>query len=269
MTDMTPAALFFRIVPHLLYPACGLMLFIGGRFDRRAGSGHGLCTPRRVLGAAGGRRARRWPLSRALPARRSVDVRAGVSRIQRRTRVDDAASWLVVVAAVVGGVLQVANLPPVQALNPALTVLARDVPGAYVAPAFFGPYCLLVLTGLAVLALRAGRVAAGERTRTWLFVGGVVAALAPHVEGVVEVAFPGTVTVSAANWISVLGSASTLAVPCLTMYAAIVPARARHPHHDPRLDAPTADPGRIGIAHRRTAGGAWRTAHEPFRSAAG
>ena len=32
---------------------------------------------------------------------------------------------------------------------------------------------------------------------------------------------PGTVTVAAANWVSVLGSVSAIAVPCLTLYAAI------------------------------------------------
>ena len=55
-----------------------------------------------------------------------------------------------------------------------------------------------------------------------MFVGGIVAALAPHVEGRRgSVAFPGTVTVAAANWVSVLGSVAALAVPGLTMYAAI------------------------------------------------
>ena len=36
VSEMTPAASFFRIVPHVLYPVCGLLLFVGGRFDRRA-----------------------------------------------------------------------------------------------------------------------------------------------------------------------------------------------------------------------------------------
>ncbi len=222
VSDMTPSARFFRIVPHVLYPACGLVLFVGGRFDRRA----------RLLGAVlvllgafwaqpvvDGFGAGVYP-ELFLPAVLWMFVRE-FPHVRRRTRLDDVAARMVVVAAVVGGVLQVANLRPVQALSPALAVLARDVPGAYVAPAFFGPYCVLVLAGLGVLLLRAGRVPSSERTRTRLFVGGVVAALAPHVEGVVEAAFPGTVTVAAANWVSVLGSVAALAVPCLTLYAAI------------------------------------------------
>ena len=221
-SEMTPAARFFRILPHVLYPVCGLLLFIGGRFDRRA----------RLLGAVlvllgafwaqpvvGGFGAGLYP-ELFLPAVLWMFVRE-FPHVRRRTRLDDAAARMVVVAGVLGAGLQVANLPPVQGLSPSLAVLAREVPGAYVAPAFFGPYCVLVLAGLAVLLLRAGRVAADDRKRTWLLVGGVAAALAPHVEGVVEVAFPGTVTESAANWVSVLGSVSTLAVPCLTMYAAM------------------------------------------------
>ena len=222
VSDMTPPARFFRLLPHVLYPVCGLVLFIGGRFDRRA----------RLLGAVflllgafwaqpvvGGFGAGLYP-ELFLPAVLWMFVRE-FPRVRRRTRLDDAAGRMVAVAAAVGVALQVANLPPVQALSPSLAVLARDVPGAYVAPAFFGPHCVLVLAGLAVLLLRAGRVPPGERTRTRLFVAGVVAALAPHLEGVVEVALPGTVTVSAANWVVVLGSVSTLAVPCLTLYAAI------------------------------------------------
>ena len=223
VSEMTPAARFFRIVPHVLYPLCGLVLFVGGRFDRRA----------RLLGAVlvllgafwaqavvGGFGAGLYP-ELFLPAVFWMFVRE-FPHVRRRTRLDDLAARMVVVAVVIGGALQVANLPPVQALSPSLAVLARDVPGAYVAPAFFGPYCVLVLAGLAVLLLRAGRVPAGERTRTWLFVGGVAAALAPHVEGVVEAAFPGTVTLATANWVSVLGSVAALAVPCLTLYAAVV-----------------------------------------------
>jgi len=222
VSDMTPAAAFFRILPHVLYPACGLLLFLGGRFDRRA----------RLLGAVlvllgafwaqpvvGGFGIGLYP-ELFLPALLWLFVRE-FPRVRRRTRLDDLAARLALLATVVGGVLQAANLPPVQSLSPSLAVLSRDVPGTYIAPAFFGPYCVLVLAAVAVLLLRARGVAAGERMRTRLFVGGIVVALAPHVEGVVEVAFPGTVTVAAANWVSVLGSVSTLAVPCLTLYAVI------------------------------------------------
>ena len=222
VSEMTPAAAFLRIVPHVLFPVCGLVLFIAGRFDRRA----------RLLGVVfvllgafwaqpvvGGFGAGIYP-ELFLPAVLWMFVRE-FPRVRRRTRLDDAAARMAVVAAALAVTLQVANLPPVQALSPSLAVLARDVPGAYVAPAFFGPYCVLVLAALAVLLLRARRVAPGERTRTRLFLAGLVAALAPHAEGVVEAAFPGTVTVAAANWASVLGSVSALAVPCLTMYAAI------------------------------------------------
>ena len=222
VSDMTPAAAFFRIVPHVLYPVCGMVLFVGGRFDRRA----------RLLGmvfillgafwaqpVVGGFGAGLYP-ELFLPAVLWMFVRE-FPRVRRGTRLDDAVARLVMVAAAFGVTLQVANLPPVQALDPSLEVLARHVPGAYVAPAFFGPYCVLVLAALAVLLLRAHGVPPDERRRTRLFVAGLVAALAPHVEGVVEVAFPATVTVAAANWVSVLGSVSTLAVPCLTMYAAI------------------------------------------------
>ena len=222
VSEMTPAARFFRIVPHVLYPLCGLLLLAGGRFDRRA----------RLLGAVLVLLGAFWaqPVVDGfgiglypelfLPAVLWMFVRE-FPHVRRRTRLDDVTARMVVVSAAVGGVLQVANLPPVQAWSPSLAVLARDVPGAYVAPVFFGPYCALVLAGLAVLLLRAGRVPAAERPRTWLFVGGIVAALAPHVEGVVEAAFPGTVTLAAANWVSVLGSVAALAVPCLTLYAAI------------------------------------------------
>ena len=222
VSEMTPAAAFFRMVPHILYPACGLVLFIGGRFDRRA----------RLLGVVfvllgafwaqpvvGGLGAGLYP-ELFLPAVLWMFVRE-FPRVRRHTRLDDAAARMAMVAGALAGALQLANLPPVQALSPSLAVLARQVPGAYVAPAFFGPYCVLVLAALAVLLLRARGVAPCERTRTRLFVAGLVAALAPHVEGVVEAAFPGTVTVAAANWASVLGSVSALAVPCLTMYAAI------------------------------------------------
>ena len=222
ISDMSPAAAFLRMLPHVLYPLCGLALFAGGRFDRRA----------RLLGAVlvllgafwaqqvvGGFGAGLYP-ELFLPAVLWMFVRE-FPRVRRRTRLDETASGMVVVAAVLGILLQVANLPPVQALDPSLQLLARHVPGAYVAPVFFGPYCVFVLTALGALLLRAGGAAPDERARTWLFVGGIVAALAPHVEGVVEVARPGTVTVAAANWISVLGSVSTLAVPCLTLYAAI------------------------------------------------
>ena len=220
--DMSPPAAFFRIIPHVLYPLCGLVLLIGGRFDRRAWLLGAVLV---LLGAfwaqpvVGGLGVGLYP-ELFLPAVLWMFVRE-FPRVRRRTRLDDAAAGMAVVAAAVGAALQVANLPPVQALSPALAVLARDVPGTYVAPFFFGPYCILVLAALVVLLLRASRVGSGERTRTWLFVAGIVAALAPHVEGAVEVALPGTVNVAAANWISVLGSVSTLAVPCLTMYAAI------------------------------------------------
>ena len=152
VSDMTPAARFFRLLPHVLYPVCGLVLFIGGRFDRRA----------RLLGAVflllgafwaqpvvGGFGAGLYP-ELFLPAILWMFVRE-FPRVRRRTRLDDAAGRMVAVAAAVGVALQVANLPPVQALSPSLAVLARDVPGAYVAPAFFGPHCVLVLAGLAVL----------------------------------------------------------------------------------------------------------------------
>ena len=222
VSEMTPPALFFRMLPHVLYPACGLVLFIGGRFDRRARL---LGVVLFLLGAfwaqpvVGGFGAGVYP-ELFLPAVLWMFVRE-FPRVRRRTRLDDAAGRMAVLAAVLAAVLQVANLPPVQALSPRLAVLARDVPGAYVAPAFFGPYCALVLAALAVLLLRARGVAPGERARTRLFVAGLAAALAPHVEGVVEAAFPGTFTVRAANWTSVLGSVSALAVPCLTMYAAV------------------------------------------------
>ena len=222
VSEMSPAAAFFRIVPHVLYPACGLVLLIGGRFDRRV----------RLLGVVfvllgafwaqpvvGGLGAGIYP-ELFLPAVLWMFVRE-FPRVRRRTRLDNAAARMAAAAAALAAALQVANLPPAQALSPSLAVLARDVPGAYVAPAFFGPYCVLVLAALAVLLLRARRVAPAERTRTRLFLAGLVAALAPHAEGVVEAAFPGTVTVAAANWASVLGSVSALAVPCLTMYAAI------------------------------------------------
>ena len=222
VSDMHPAAVFLRIVPHVLYPVCGLVLFIGGRFDHRA----------RLLGAVfillgafwaqpvvGGFGIGLYP-ELFLPAVLWMFVRE-FPRVRRQTRLDDATARLVTVAAALGGILQVANLPPVQALSPSLALLARHVPGTYVAPAFFGPYCVLILAALAVLLLRARGVAPGERRPTRLFVAGLVAALAPHAEGAVEAAFPGTVTVVAANWVSVLGSIATLAVPCLTMYAAI------------------------------------------------
>ena len=222
VSEMTPLATFLRIVPHVLYPVCGLVLFIGGRFDRRA----------RLLGAVFVLLGAFWaqPVVQGLgvglypellmPAVLWMFVRE-FPRLRRRTLLDDAAARMTVLAAMLGGTLLVANLAPVQTLSPSLAVLARHVPGAYVAPAFFGPYCVLVLAALAVLLLRVRGVAPGERARTRLFVAGLIAALAPHVEGVVEVAFPGTVTVSAANWASVLGSVSTLAVPCFSMYAAI------------------------------------------------
>ena len=222
VSDMTPAAAFLRIVPHVLFPVCGLVLFAGGRFDRRA----------RLLGVVFVLLGAFWaqPVVEGfgaglfpelfLPAVLWMFVRE-FPRVRRRTRLDDVAARMAVVAAVFAAALQVANLPPVQALSPSLAVLARQVPGTYVAPAFFGPYCVLVLAALAVLLLRVRGVAPGERMRTGLFVAGLVAALAPHVEGVVEAAFPGTVTVGAANWASVVGSVSTLAVPCFTMYAAI------------------------------------------------
>ncbi len=223
VADMSPPAVILRIVPHVLYPVCGLVLFLGGRFDRRA----------RLLGAVlvllgafwaqpvvGGLGAGLYP-ELFLPAVLWMFVRE-FPQIRRRTWLDDAATVMVVIAATVGGVVQAANLPPVQALVPSLAMLAREVPGAYVSPAFFGPHCVLVLVALVVLVLRARGVASGARRRTGLFVAGLVAALAPHVEGVVEAAFPGTVTVAAANWVAVLGSVSALAVPCLTMYAAIV-----------------------------------------------
>ncbi|MCY4659493.1 MAG: serine/threonine-protein kinase [Acidobacteria bacterium] len=220
--DLSPSALLLRIVPHVLYPVCGLVLYLGGRFDRRS----------RLLGAvlvllgafwaqpvAGGLGVGLYP-ELFLPAVFWLFVRE-FPRVRRGTRLDALATRMALLAAGVGGVLQVANLAPVQALSPALGVLAREVPGAYIAPAFFGPHCLFILAGLAVLLLRVRGVAREDRSRTLLFVGGIAAALAPHVEGVVEVFFPGTVTVAAANWVSVLGSVSALAVPCLTLYAAI------------------------------------------------
>ena len=221
-SDMTPPAAFFRILPHVLYPLCGLVLLVGGRFDRRAWL---LGTVLVLLGAfwaqpvVGGLGVGLYP-ELFLPAVLWMFVRE-YPRVRRHTRLDDAAAAMAVVAAAVGGALQLANLPPVQALGSALAVLAREVPGTYVAPLFFGPHCVLVLAALAVLLVRACRVEAGERTRTWLFVGGIVAALAPHLEGAVEAALPGTVDAATANWISVVGSVSTLAVPCLTLYAAI------------------------------------------------
>ena len=223
VADMVPATLFLRTLPHVLYPLCGLVLFIGGRFDRRA----------RLLGAVlillgafwaqpvvDGLGAGLYP-ELFLPAVLWMFVRE-FPRVRRRTRVDDTAAVAAVVAASLGGVLQAANLAPVQSLVPGLAVLARDVPGSYVAPAFFGPYCVLVLAALVALMLRARGVPADERRRTALFVAGIAAALVPHVEGVVEVLRPGTVTVAAANWIAGLGSVAALAVPGLTLYAAVV-----------------------------------------------
>ena len=220
--DLSPAALLLRILPHVLYPVCGLVLYLGGRFDRRS----------RLLGAvlvllgafwaqpvAGGLGVGLYP-ELFLPAVLWMFVRE-FPRFRRGTRLDALASRMTLLAAATGGVLQAANLPPVQALSPALGVLAREVPGAYIAPAFFGPHCVLILAGLAVLLLRARGVARDDRWRTLLFAGGIAAALAPHVEGLVEVVSPGTVTLAAANWVSVVGSLSALAVPCLTLYAAI------------------------------------------------
>ncbi len=220
--DLSPAALLLRIVPHVLYPLCGLVLYVGGRFDRRA----------RLLGAvlvllgafwaqpvAGGLGVGLYP-ELFLPAVLWLFVRE-FPRVRRGTRLDAWATRMALLAAGVGGVLQVANLAPVQALSPLLGVLAREVPGAYIAPAFFGPHCALILAALAVLLLRVRGVPRDERGRTLLFVGGIAVALAPHVEGAVEVFSPGTVTVAAANWVSVLGSVSALAVPSLTLYAAI------------------------------------------------
>ena len=222
VADMSPAALLLRVIPHVLYPVCGLVLYLGGRFDRRS----------RLLGAvlvllgafwaqpvAGGLGVGLYP-DLFLPAVLWLFVRE-FPRVRRGTRLDGLASRMVLLAAGVGVVLQTANLPPVQALSPSLALLSREVPGAYIAPAFFGPHCVLILAGLAVLLLRVRGVARGERGRTLLFVGGIAAALAPHVEGVAEVAFPGTVTVAAANWVSVMGSLSAIAVPCLTLHAAI------------------------------------------------
>ena len=220
--EMTPAALLLRLVPHVVYPVCGLVLLLGGRFDRRARL---LGTVLVLLGAfwaqpvAGGLGVGLYP-ELFLPAVLWLFVRE-FPRVRRRTRLDGAAARMAVLAAAVGGVLQVANLPPVQGLSPSLAVLAREVPGAYVAPVFFGPHCVLVLSALVVLLLRVRGVARTERARTLVFAGGIVAALAPHAEGVVEVALPGTVTTAAANWVSVVASVSALAVPCLTLYAAI------------------------------------------------
>ena len=222
VADMSPATRFLRTVPHLLYPLCGLVLFVGGRFDRRA----------RLLGAVLILLGAFWaqPVVDGLgvgvypelflPAVFWMFVRE-FPRVRRRTRLDDGAAGVAVVAAVLGGVVQAANLPFVQTLHPGMAVLARDAPGAYVAPAFFGPYCMFVLAALAVLLLRAFGVAAEERRRTGLFIAGIAAALAPHAEGLVEVLRPGTVTVVAANWIAGLGSVAALAVPTLTLYAAI------------------------------------------------
>ncbi|MCY4119679.1 MAG: hypothetical protein OXG72_02015, partial [Acidobacteria bacterium] len=220
--DMSLAALPLRIVPHVLYPVCGLVLYLGGRFDRRS----------RLLGAvlvllgafwaqpvAGGLGVGLYP-ELFLPAVLWLFVRE-FPRVRRGTRLDALATRMALLAAAVGGVLQLANLPPVQALSPSLGVLAREVPGAYIAPAFFGPHCVLILAGLAVLLLRVRGVARDDRSRTLLFAGGIAAALAPHVEGVVEVVSPGTVTLAPANWVSVLASVSAIAVPCLTLYAAI------------------------------------------------
>ena len=124
----------------VLYPVSGLVLYLGGRFDRRS----------RLLGAvlvllgafwaqsvAGGLGVGLYP-ELFLPAVVWLFV-GEFPRVRRWTRLDLLARRMALLAAVVGEVLQLANLAPVQALSPSLGVLAREVSGAYIAPAFFGP----------------------------------------------------------------------------------------------------------------------------------
>ena len=138
--DLSPGALLLCLVPHVLYPVSGLVLYLGGQFDRRS----------RLLGAvlvllgalwaqpvAGGLGVGLYP-ELFLPAVLWLFV-GEFPRVRRGTRLDVLARRMALLAAVVGGVLQLANLAPVQALSPSLGVLAREVPGAYIAPAFFGP----------------------------------------------------------------------------------------------------------------------------------
>ena len=127
VSELTPPALFFRMVPHVLYPVCGLVLFIGGRFDRRA----------RLLGVVFFLLGAFWaqPVVDGfglglypelfLPAVLWMFVRE-FPRVRRPTRLDGAAARTAVAAAVLAGVLQVINLAPVQALSPSLAVLARS-----------------------------------------------------------------------------------------------------------------------------------------------
>ena len=211
--------------PH---PARSLPAVRAGAADWRPVRSPGVAAGRRsrlawgVLGAAGGRRARRRPVSRAAAAGRPLAVRAGVSAhppadAARRCRGGHGGGGRRGGGRAAGGQpcrrcrRSARRWRCWRGTCPART--SRRFSSARTASSYW--------PRLVVLLLRACRVESDERTRTWLFVAGIVAALAPHVEGAVEVALPGTVNVAAANWISVLGSVSTLAVPCLTMYAAI------------------------------------------------
>ena len=185
-------------------------------------AGGGLRPAGGVLGAAGGRRVRCRRLSRAVPAGGPLDVRPGVSAgppahaARRRFGAHGDGRGGARGGVAGGQPASGAGAQPVAGrFSPA------HVPGAYVAPAFFGPYCVLVLAALG------GSAATRPRRRA------LASARAPGCSWPVSwrrwprtsrassrSVFPGTVTLAAANWASVLGSVSALAVPCLTMYAA-------------------------------------------------
>ena len=169
-----------RLLVLVFLFACALLLLRGGRFDHRAQllgaffalgassfsldmssfSEMGLGWDRPVILPEVFSPALMWAFAREFP------------RVHRRTRIDDVARRMVPISAMVGGALWIVNATPLLERMP---VLAREGDEGL----YWSILAILILSALAVLALRARDAKADESRRAVLFIGGIVVGVGP------------------------------------------------------------------------------------------
>ncbi len=207
--------------------ACALLLLRGGRFDYRAqllGALYALgassfsedMSSRLVLvmGVWGDRPvilsevfspALMWAFAREFP------------RVHRRTRIDDVARRMVPISAVVGGALWFVNATPLLERMP---VLAREGDDGL----YWSILAILILSALAVLALRARDAKADESRRAALFIGGIVVGVGPiFLDALIELSWAAARQFGDEHRevLTVIVFASILSIPLSTTYAVL------------------------------------------------
>ena len=211
-----------RLLVLAALSACALLLIRGGRFDHRAqllGAFFALGVSSFSLGVSSllqigflGDRpvilpevfspALMWAFAREFP------------RVHRRTRIDDVARRMVPISAMVGGALWIVNATP---LLERIPVLARD--GLY-----WVILAILILSALAVLALRARDAKADESRRAVLFIGGIVVGAGPiFLNALIELSWAPAQQFGDEHRdaLAVIVYASILSIPFSTTYAVL------------------------------------------------